>query len=56
MMAKTLNNLDDHTMNNIEQVNSIPIHLLTLVSHLIDGASVSNRQFSQPALSIVQLI
>ena len=29
MMAKTLNNLDDDTMNNIEQVNSIPIHLLT---------------------------
>ena len=41
MMAKTLNNLDDDTMNNIEQVNSMPIHLLTLVSMLIDGSRVS---------------
>ena len=36
-MAKTSNNLDDDTMNNTEQVNSIPIHLLILVSMLIDG-------------------
>ena len=50
MMAKTSNNLDDDTMNNIEQVNSIPIHLLTLVSMLIAGPGVSNRQSSQPAL------
>ena len=42
-MAKTSSNLDDGTMNNIEQVNSIPIHLLTLVSMLIDGPRVSNR-------------
>ena len=41
-MAKTSNNLDDDAMNNIEQVNSIPIHLLTLVSMLIDGSGVSN--------------
>ena len=50
MMAKTSNNLDDDTMNNIEQVNSIPIHLLTLYSMLIDGPGVSNRQSSQSAL------
>ena len=52
MMAKTSNNLDDDAMNNIEQVNSIPIHLLTLVSILTDSPGVSNRQFSQPALTI----
>ena len=56
MMAKTSNNLDDDAMNNIEQVNSIPIHLLTLVSMLIDGSGVSNWQFSQHALTIAQLI
>ena len=55
MMAKT-SNVDDDTMNNIEQVNSIPIHLLTLVSMLIDGPGVSNRHFSQTALTIGQLI
>ena len=36
MMAKTLNNLDDDTMNNIEQVNSIPTYLITLVCTLSD--------------------
>ena len=46
MMAKTSNNLDDVTMDNIDQVNSIPIHMLTLVSMLIDGPGLSNRQFS----------
>ena len=46
MMAKASNNLDDDTTNNIEQVTSIPIHLLTLVSMLIDGPVASNRQFS----------
>ena len=40
-------------MNNIEQVNSVPIHLLTLVSMSIDGPGVSNRQ---PALTIAQLL
>ena len=40
------------TMNKIDQVNSMPIHLLTLVSMLIDGLGVSNRQFSQPALTM----
>ena len=44
------------TMNKIDQVNSMPIHLLTLVSILIDGLGVSNRQFSQPALTMAQLI
>ena len=42
MMAKTSNNLDDVTMDNIDQVNSIPIHMLTLVSMLIDGPGLSN--------------
>ena len=56
MMAKTSNNLDDDTMDNIDQVNSIPIHMLTLVSMLIDGPGLSNRQFSQPALIIAQII
>ena len=36
--------------------NSIPNHQLTLVSTLIDEPGVSNRQFSQPALTIAQLI
>ena len=45
MVIKTSNDLDDDTMNNIEQVNSIPIHLLTLVSMLIDEPGVSNRHF-----------
>ena len=40
-------------MNNIEQVNLVPIHLLTLVSMSIDGPGVSNRQ---PALTIAQLL
>ena len=56
MMAKTSSNLDDDTMNKIDQVNSIPIHLVTLVRMLIDVPGVSNRQFSQPALTIAQLI
>ena len=56
MMAKTSSNLDDDTMNKIDQVNSIPIHLVTLVRMLIDGPGVSNQQFSQPALTIAQLI
>ena len=56
MMTKTSNNLDDHTTNNIEQLNSIPIHLLTSISILIDGLGVSYRQFSQPALTKAQLI
>ena len=51
MMAKTLNNLNDDTINNIEQVNSISIHLLTFVSMLVDGQGIS-----QPALTIAQLI
>ena len=32
MMEKTSNYLDDNIITNIKQVNSIPIHLLTLVS------------------------
>ena len=44
-MAKTSNNLDDDTMNNIEQLNSISIHLLTLVSILIDGPGVQIDNF-----------
>ena len=56
MMAKTSSNLDDDTINNIELVNSVPIQLLTLVSMLIDGPGVLNRQFSQTALTIAQLI
>lgn len=43
MIAKTSNNPDDNTMNNIEHVNSIPIHLHTLVSMLSDGPGVSNQ-------------
>ena len=42
MMAKTLNNLDDDTMNNIEQVNSIPTYLITLVCMLIDKLGALN--------------
>ena len=53
---KLLKNLDDDTMNDIEQVSSMPIHLLTLVNMLMHGPGVSNRQFSQPALTITQLI
>ena len=56
MMEKTSNNLDDNIITNIEQVNSIPIHLLTLVSMLIDGPGVSNHQSSQLSLTIAQLI
>ena len=55
MMAKTSNNLDDDTMNNIEQVNSVPIYLLTLVTILIDGPGVSNRQSAQPELTKLNL-
>ena len=44
------------TFKNIDQINSIPIHLLTLVSMLTDGQGVSNRRFSQPALTIAELI
>ena len=55
MMTETSNNFDE-TFKNIDQIISIPILLLTLVSMLIDGPSVSNRHFSQPALTITQLI
>ena len=55
MMTETSNNFDE-TFKNIDQIISIPIHLLTLVSMLIDGPGVSNRHFSQPALTITQLI
>ena len=54
-MEKTSNNLDN-IITNIKQVNSIPIQLLTFVSMLIDGPGVSNHQFSQPSLTIAQLI
>ena len=56
MMEKISNNLDDNIISNVEHVNSIPIHLLTLVSMLIDGPGVSSHQFSQPSLTIAQLI
>ena len=56
MMEKTSNYLDDNIITNIKQVNSIPIHLLTLVSMWIDGPGVSSHQFSQPSLTIAQLI
>ena len=49
-------NLDDNIITNIEQVNSIPIHLFTLVSMLIDRPVVSNHQLSQPSLTTSQLI
>ena len=49
-------NLDDNIITNIEQVNSIPIHLFTLVSMLIDRPGVSNHQFSQPPVTTSQLI
>ena len=55
MMTETSNNFDEN-FKNIDQTNSIPIHLLTLVSMSIDGPDVSNRRFSQPALTIAQLI
>ena len=55
MATETSNNFDE-TFKNIDQINSIPIHLLTLVSMLTDGPRVSNRRFSQPALTIAQLI
>ena len=55
MATETLINFGE-TFKNIDQINSIPIHLLTLVSMSIDGPDVSNRCFSQPALTIAQLI
>ena len=52
MMARTSNNLDDDTMKTSRHMktskhmkNSIPNHLLTLVSTLIDGPGVSNDSF-----------
>ena len=38
------------------QAKSVPIELLTLTSMLIDGPFIHNRNFSQPALTISQLI
>ena len=38
------------------QTRSVPIELLTLISMLIDGPFIHNRNFSQPALTISQLI
>ena len=55
MMTETSNNVDE-TFKNIDQINSITIHLLILVSMLIDGPGVSTRRFSQSALTIAQLI
>ena len=37
------------------QAKSVPIELLTLISMLIDGPFIHNRNFSQPALTISQL-
>ena len=55
MMTETLKYFDE-TFKNIDQINSVPIYLLTLVSMLTDGPGVPNRRFSQPALTIAQLI
>ena len=38
------------------QTRSVPIELLTLISMLIDGPFIHNRNFSQPALTISQVI
>ena len=56
MITKTSYYLDDDTMNNIDQVNSIPIHLPTLVTMLIDKLGIPNQHFSRHALTVAQLI
>ena len=38
------------------QINPVPIHLLSLVSMLIDGTNVANKGFSQAALTASQII
>ena len=38
------------------QEESTPVHFLTLVSMLIDRPGVTNKTFSQPALTIAQFI
>ena len=45
--------------NNIHidpQQSSVPMEILSLVSTIIDGVNVENEVFSQPALTISQLI
>ena len=49
-----INNSFHCNFENSCQLSSIPIELVTLISMLIDGASVSNEKFSQPALTCTQ--
>ena len=56
MMASTSNTFKNSFVENFQEESSPPVHLLTLVSMLIDGPGVTNKTFSQTALTIAQLI
>ena len=55
ILSSKLNNFDGSFEEDC-QTRSVPIELLTLISMLIDGPFIHNRNFSQPALTISQLI
>ena len=55
MMTSTSNTLKNSFVENFQE-ESTPVHLLTLVRMLIDGPGVTNKTFSQPALTIAQFI
>ena len=55
MLSSKINNFDG-SFDEGCQTMSVPEELLTLISILIDGPSVHNTYYSQPALTVSQLI
>ena len=55
MMMETTDNFDK-TLKNITKISPITIQLFPLVCMLVYGHGASNRSFSQPAFTLVQLI
>ena len=54
-MSKVRNTFNTHFGDN-SQISSVPIELLTLISVLIDGVDISNKTFSQSAVTCSQQI
>lgn len=55
MMASTSNVIKNSFVENFQE-ESTPVHLFTLLSMLIDGPGITNKKFSQSALTIAQFI
>ena len=54
-MSKLRNTFSTHFGDN-SQISSVPIELLTLISALVDGVDISNKTFSQSAVTCSQQI